>query len=208
MFLSSSRGAAAVAALILLAASLAVTAAPSEWISVFDGKSLNGWMSTGKAVWTVENGQLVGRQGEGGAPGDIFTVKTWANFELEAEWKMRFPGNSGIWFRVAKPNTGYQADILDQGSHPGVLSGSLYCMGKAFIAENRDPSSVKKDDWNSIRIRAVGDEITIVQNGKTIIQVRDSTFRNAGSIGAQVHQGKEFEGMEIRLRNIRLRPLK
>jgi hypothetical protein len=185
----------------------AAACASADWSPLFDGKTLNGWQPQGKAAWSVEDGAIVGRQGPGGAPGDLFTEQKWSDFEIEAEWKMRFPGNSGLWFRYMGPKTGYQADFLDQPSHPGVLSGSLYCMGKAFIAENRDASSVDKNGWNHIRVRAAGDQIVIVQNGKQIVQVRDGSFRGPGSVGIQVHAGKEFEGMEVRLRNVRIRPL-
>ena len=190
--------------------SLAAGAAQAQpgWLSLFDGTSLAGWKAEGKADWRIQDGAIVGRQGAGGTAGDLFTEKQWSDFELEAEWTMRFPGNSGIWFRYAGPKTGYQADFLDQPSHPGVLSGSLYCMGKAFIAENRDASSVNKNGWNKLRIRAAGDRITIEQNGKKVVEVRDGTFAGAGSIGIQVHAGKQFEGMEVRVRNLRLRPLK
>jgi hypothetical protein len=186
---------------------LAAAAEREKWISLFDGKSLKGWRAEGNAAWSVANGELIGRQGPGGAAGDLFSEAQWADFELETEWTMRFPGNSGVWFRVAGPRTGYQADILDQSSHPGVLSGSLYCMGKAFIAENRDASSVNKDGWNKLNIRAAGDQFVIVQNGKKVVDVRDGTFPGAGSVGFQIHAGKPFEGMEARFRNIRLRPL-
>lgn len=192
-----------------LVAAAALMAAPrnGDWIRLLDGKTLRGWRAEGQAAWSVEEGAIVGRQGPGGAAGDLFTERQWADFELEAEWRMRFLGNSGIWFRRAGPNTGYQADILDQSSQPGVLSGSLYAMGKAFLAENRDPASVNKDGWNRIRILAAGDRIMIEQNGKKVVEVRDNTFPGAGSIGIQVHAGKEFDGMEVRVRNLRIRPL-
>jgi hypothetical protein len=77
-------------------------------------------------------------------------------------------------------------------------------MGKAFIAENRDASSVNKDGWNRIRIEVRGPQITIEQNGKKTISVRDDVFRGPGSIGLQVHAGKEFENMEVRIRNMRI----
>ena len=182
-------------------------ASGASWSSPFDGKTLRGWKAEGKAAWSVEKGELVGRPGPDGGAGDLFSVEQWRDFELEAEWKMRFPGNSGIWFRVNGANTGYQADILDEPSYPGVLSGSLYCMGKAFLAENRDASSVKRDGWNRVRIRASGDEFVIVQNGKEVVRVRDHTFPGAGSIGFQVHAGKQFAGMEIRIRKLRVRKL-
>ncbi len=193
----------------LLGGLTAITSAAEteKWIPLFDGKSLKGWRTEGKAAWSISEGAIVGRQGASGSAGDLFTEGQWDNFELDAEWTMRFPGNSGVWFRVAGPRTGYQADFLDQSSHPGVLSGSLYCMGKAFIAENRDPSSVNRDGWNKLRIRAAGDQIVIVQNGKKVVDVRDGAFPGPGSVGIQIHAGKQFEGMEVRIRQIRLRPL-
>lgn len=177
-------------------------------VTLFDGKSLNGWHSTGSARWSVVDGELTGRQGPAGEAGDIFTDNQWANFDLQLEWKLRFPGNSGIWFRFVSPKEAYQADIIDQPSHPGVYSGSLYCAGKMFLAENKDGSTVAKDTWNRMRVRALNDEIVIWQNGKEVVRVRDETFRKPGSIGIQVHAGKEFEGMEVRVRNPRLVPLK
>lgn len=175
---------------------------------IFDGHSLKGWHPEGDATWLVENGELIGRQGPNGAEGDLFTVQQYTNFEFTCEWRMRFPGNSGVWFRVAAPRTGYQADFLDQPSHPGVLSGSLYCMGKAFIAENRNPASVHKDGWNSLLIRAHGDHITIRQNNIEIVNIHDSTFPGPGRLGIQIHKGKSFDGMEVRLRQMKVRELK
>jgi hypothetical protein len=182
--------------------------AQSGWTSLIPGPDLRGWKAEGKASWSVQDGAIVGRQGPGDAAGDLFTEKQWTDFELEAEWTMRFPGNSGIWFRWSGPNTGYQADFIDQPSHPGVLSGSLYCMGKAFIAENRDPSTVNRTGWNRIRISAAGDHLTVEQNGKKVVDIRDTAFPGPGSIGIQIHQGKAFETMEVRIRNLRIRPLK
>ncbi|HTS62171.1 MAG TPA: DUF1080 domain-containing protein [Candidatus Acidoferrales bacterium] len=178
------------------------------WIPLFDGKTLNHWRSEGKAAWSVADGTITGRQGPGGGAGELLTEDKWADFELEAEWKMRFPGNSGIWFRYTDSKSAYQADILDEPkSYPDAFSGSLYCMGKAFLARNSDPSTVHQDDWNRMRIRASGDLIVIALNGKEVVRINDGTFRAAGHIGIQVHAGKEFENMEIRVRAIRLRPL-
>lgn len=175
------------------------------WQNLIEGETLKGWRATGSALWKVEGGELIGRQGPNGEAGDLFSERQWKDFELECEWRMRFPGNSGIWFRVGAPRTGYQADFLDQPSHPGVLSGSLYCMGKAFIAENRDAQSVNRDGWNRLLIRAVGNQIRIEQNGRKVVEVTDSTFADAGSVGIQVHAGKQFDGMEVRVRKFRIR---
>lgn len=186
----------------------AALAAQSKWIPLFNGKTLQGWKPSGQAVWTAERGELVGRQGPGATAGDLFTEQQWSDFELECEWKMKWPGNSGIWFRYTGPDSAYQADILDEPkAYPDAVSGSLYCTGKAFIARNGDASSVKMNDWNRFVVRAAGDHMTISLNGKQVVDVRDGTFPGPGSVGIQVHPGKQFEQMEIRVRKLRLRPL-
>ncbi len=189
------------------ASTVLASAAAAPWIDLFNGKSLDGWHSDGKAIWSAENGEIVGRQGDGGGSGDLFTNQQWKDFELEVDWKMHWPGNSGIWFRYTGPQSAYQADILDQPSHPGVLSGSLYCMGKAFIAENRNAASVHKDGWNHMRITVKGDHIVIESNGQKVVDIHDATFAGKGYVGIQAHAGKDFTGMEVRVKNLRLRPL-
>ena len=190
-----------------LAAGLA-SGADGKWTSLLKGSGLEAWQTEGKAAWSVEHGVLIGRQGPGGASGDIFTKQQWTDFELEAEWHMRWPGNSGIWFRWSGAKTGMQMDILDEPAYPNVFSGSLYCMGKAFVARNADASSVNKDGWNRVRIVVRGDHIVIEQNGRKVVDVHESSFPGPGSIGVQAHAGKDFANMEIRVRNLRIRPLK
>lgn len=192
--------------LVLLGAVLSVSAA--DWVRPLGRDSLSGWKTIGKAQWSVEKGELIGRQGPAGEPGDLFSEATWKDFELEAEWRMTFPGNSGIWFRWAGPKTGCQADFIDnEPAFPGVLSGSVYCMGRQFVGVNKDPASVRKNDWNKLRIRAVGEDIAVWLNGREVVRERDDSQRAPGSIGVQVHAGKQFTGMEVRVRNLRVRSL-
>jgi hypothetical protein len=192
----------------LMTLSQAAWAARGKRVWLFDGKTMDGWKQSGNARWSVERGEIVGKQGPGGAAGDLFTERQWSDFELQCEWKMKWPGNSGLWFRYRGPQSAYQADILNEPrSYPGVLSGSLYCMGKAFVAKNGDASSVNLAGWNRLLVRAASDHLVIVQNGKRVIDTHDNTFPGPGSIGIQVHPGKQFEQMEIRARKLVLRPL-
>ena len=178
-----------------------------SWTDLFDGRSLNGWETTGKARWTVENGVLVGRQGEDGSAGDLFSKERFTNFELEAEWSMKWPGNSGFWFKYQGPGTGCQADFLDQPDEAGILSGSVYCIGPKFVATNRDPKTVNKTGWNRLRMRVSGDKVQVWMNGSQVAGGTVTVFPGAGQVGLQVHPGKIFEGMEIRLRKARIRRL-
>ncbi len=180
--------------------------AEAEWIPLIKGNTLDGWHKMGAAEWRVENGVIMGRQGAGWAGGDLYTDREWTDFEFEGEWKVRWPANSGIWFRRSDLSPGYQIDVLDQPRYPGVLSGSIVRMGKGFIAENRDAASVNREAWNKVRLRVAGDKITVEQNGKQVVEVHDNTF-SRGSLGIEVHGGKTFEGMEISMRNFRARGL-
>ena len=186
----------------------ALTCSAADWVRPFDGKTLQGWKTEGKAEWRVHKGELIGFQGPGGAPGDIFTEAQWKDFELEAEWRMTLPGNSGLWFRWAGAKTGCQADFIDnEPAFPGVLSGSVYCMGEQFVGVNKDPSTVRKDGWNKLRIHALGEAIVVTLNGREVVRTTNRSQPGPGSIGIQVHAGKQFEGMEVRIRNLRIRSL-
>lgn len=174
-------------------------------VQLFNGKDLGGWSAKGNARFSVEDGVLVGRQGPGGAAGDLFSDAQFDDFELEATWAMTWPGNSGIWFRFADSRKAYQADILEY-KKPLCWSGSLYCMAKAFIALNEDPSIVRRHGWNTFRIRAEKDHLLILLNGRKVADVRDDSS-SRGRFGIQVHSGAPFANMAIRVADLRVKPI-
>ena len=181
------------------------TAEP-EWVPLFNGEDLSGWKAIGNGAWTVERGNLVGRQGPEGAAGDLLTEQEFADFELMVTFKMRWPGNSGVWFRYQSPEKAYQADILET-ANPACYSGSLYCPGKMFLAMNEDPDLVNRDLWNTLIIRSEGSHTTITLNDTVVADANDDTT-NRGRIGFQVHAGEPFKEMRITVREVLVRPLK
>ena len=189
--------------------SLAADAAPKKkdegWESLFNGKDTSGWAPVGGAVWTVEDGCLVGKQGPKFAPGDLFTVKEYADFELTVTYKVQWPANSGVWFRYQAPDKAYQADILEY-KNPEAYSGTIYCPAKMFLAANKDKSLEKRDDWNTIKVTAKGDHLVVSLNGKVTGDVHDSLYAK-GKIGFQVHPGEEFKNMKITVKEIKIRTL-
>jgi hypothetical protein len=172
---------------------------------LFNGKDLNGWEATGKARWVVENGLLIGTQGENNAPGDLFTTQSFRDFEVTVTYRAEWPCNSGVWFRFQSPKIAYQADILEY-KKPEAYSGTLYCPGKLFLAANLDKTLENRDGWNTIKIRAQGDHLQIWLNGHQTADVRDTTS-DTGKIGFQVHPGAEFGPMKIVIREVLLREL-
>lgn len=172
---------------------------------IFNGKDLAGWKTSGRATWTVREGNIVGTQGEDNAPGDLFTQATYGDFLLKVTYRVQWPCNSGIWFRYQSPDKAYQADVLEY-KNPECYSGTLYCSGKMFLAMNTDKSIVNRQSWNTMVIRAEGDHLQIWLNDHQVADVHDNTT-DAGHIGFQIHAGSHFGPMKIIVRDVLLEPL-
>lgn len=171
------------------------------WTPLLNGKDLDGWKKpTGQAVFTVEDGALVGTQTTGKG-GDLFTEKEYDNFELRFTYKVVWPANSGVWFRGK-----YQFDILKY-KKPVAFSGTLYCPGKMFITKNLKEELENRDGWNEGQIFANGDHLILWLNGTKVGECHDKTLKK-GPIGIQVHGGGNFKGMKIIIKKMELRPLK
>ncbi len=177
----------------------------NDWLPLFNGEDLTGWEAEGGADWKVEEGQLIGQQGPDNAPGDLFTTKEFADFELVVEYKITWPANSGVWFRYQTPDKAYQADILKY-KDPECYSGSIYCPGKMFLSMNEDPDLEDRDGWNTMKIRAVGDHLQVWLNGKKVGDVHEDSF-DKGRIGFQIHAGDQFGDMAIAVRKAKIRTL-
>lgn len=175
-------------------------ASPENLGSFFDGRSLVGW-DADPAVWSVEQGELVGRAPQG-LPHNTFARSELllGDFRLEVDVKL-LPdtANSGIQFRsVALPNgemRGYQADI-GQG-----WWGLLYEEEGRGILRRAEASPVRPGEWNHYEILAVGDHLQLAINGVRTVDLVDPTGARRGVIGLQVHSGGPTE---VRFRNFQL----
>ena len=178
---------------------------PAGFTRLFNGKDLTGWEATGNARWVVEDGMLVGTQGDDNAPGDLFTTASYDDFLLTVTYRTEWPCNSGVWFRFQSPQVAYQADILEY-KNPVAYSGTLYCPGKMFLAINEDPDLVDRDGWNTIKVRAEGKHVQIWLNGRLVGDVQDDTT-DTGKIGFQIHPGDEFGPMKIVVKEMLLKEI-
>ncbi len=193
------RTAAALCAAIVTFAAAAFAA--GDWTPLFNGKDLTGWKANNPSKYKVEDGCLVGFQ-EDGKGADIFTTGQFDNFELRFTYKVKWPANSGIWFRDR-----YQFDILKY-QRPKTFSGALYypgCKG-TFAIKNLDESLENRDGWNEGLVYANGDHLILWLNGTKVGECRDKSFAK-GRVGIQVHGGNGFKGMRIDLKRIEIRPL-
>lgn len=175
------------------------------WMPLFNGEDLAGWQAEGEASWSVQDGMLVGTQGENNAPGDLFTEGTFDDFVLIVTYRIEWPANSGVWFRYQAPDVAYQADILEY-KNPECYSGTLYCPGKMFLAMNEDKDLVNREGWNTLKIRCEGNHTQIWLNDKQVADVLDDTTE-AGRIGFQIHEGDQFATMKLVVREAKIQPL-
>ena len=76
-----------------------------DWIQLFNGKDLSGWVEVGKEKWTVENGAIHGAA-ISKEYGYLKTEKNYKDFHLALRFKCEGDGNSGVFFHVDfKPGT-------------------------------------------------------------------------------------------------------
>ncbi|MEW4565519.1 family 16 glycoside hydrolase [Bremerella sp. JC770] len=174
-----------------------------EAISLFDGKTLDGWetISSDQAWWRVQDGLITGGSLSQRVPRNTFlaTERSYQNFELKLSIRIQGAGgfiNSGIQIRsIRAPKgsemIGYQVDAGDG------WWGKMYdeSRRKKVIAEAEDLTAVnaaiEKDGWNEYRIVANGPQIQSWINGvKAIDYVEDDpNIPLDGKIGFQVHGG-------------------
>lgn len=93
------------------------------FVSIFDGKTLDGWHVSAKTghsgasghktggKWVVENGAIVGSQDIPGNGGIIITDKKYSDFEVKLEMKNDFGPDSGLFLRSTEDGKAWQAMI-------------------------------------------------------------------------------------------------
>jgi hypothetical protein len=157
-------------------------AAGSGWVSMFNGKNLDGWKANERPeVWTVRDGAIVGD----GDRSHLFWMKEECeNCEFKASVKISDKGNSGMYFRAAfGPGwpKGYEAQV--NSTHPDpVKTGSLYNFVKVF------DRLVEPDTWFTQDIIADGNHIIIKVNDKTTADyVDEKNSFTKGYLALQQH---------------------
>lgn len=194
------------------------------WISLFDGKTLDGWkVNGGRATYKVEDGEIVGTTVEG-SPNTFLCKGDYKDFVLEVEVKCDPRLNSGVQVRshvyqkddptpenrsragvvygpqceIAKKETGTAARFYDEGRRGRWLAEISPGAKDAF----------KDDGWNRYRIVVQGNRYRSWINGIPASDFTDD-MDSRGFIGLQVHGIPKTEGpYEVRWRNIRIRELK
>lgn|SRR5574343_214656 len=149
---------------------------PVVWgtpVKLFNGKDLTGWEALGNNQWIVENGVL--KSPKSGA--NIRSTKTFTDFKLHIEFRYPEHSNSGVYLRGR-----YEVQISDsKGSEPsnGDL-GAIYGFIKPLMNAAKAPG-----EWQSYDITLVGRVVTVMANGKLIIQNQEIPGITGGAIDSE-----------------------
>lgn len=205
-----------------------VRADESDWVSLFDGKTLDGWVQkNGLATYAVENGAIVGRTAPNSPNSFLCTTRDYGDFELEFEVKVDKDLNSGVQIRSktqepteaekAKNEVGRvygpQVEIEWGPAEAGYVYGESTGRGWLTPEERLKPHDhFINEGWNRYRVIAQGPRIQTFINGRQIEDLTDAPIYEthpSGFIGLQVHGvGARTDVLEVRWRNIRIREIK
>ncbi len=203
---------------ILLIHSAAEAKPERGFVSLFDGKTLNGWQDLNKnGGYAVTNGAIACLKGLGG---NLFTTNQYTNFILRFEFRLEPGSNNGIGIRAPIDGDaayqGMELQVLDDTTkkygelQPFQMHGSLY-----GVVPSKTGAQKPVGEWNAQEITADGKKIKVVLNGQTILDTDLSTItdpnilkqhpgilRDSGYIGFLGH------GDYVEFRNIRIKELK
>lgn len=163
---------------------------PEGFQALFNGKDLNGWkglvgnpetrakMSPEELVraqtktdslmrehWSVRDGILY-FDGKGS---HLCTIKEYGDFEMFLDWKIEPGGDSGVYLRGAPQVQIWDVNEWPQGSG-GLYNNQQHPSDPLTLADN------PIGEWNRMRIRMVGEKVTVHLNGKLV--VNNSTLEN------------------------------
>lgn len=184
---------------------LAAAEAAAGWKSLFDGKTLTGWVPAGTADWTVEDGAITFTTGRG----TVATTESFSNFEIRLQFWAAKNANSGVFIRSTPQgngNTLYEINIFDPhqtaptGSILKIVPGTAPAVVHSVLPNRPDTA----EKWNDFEITANGTHLVVTLNGKVASDVHEEQLKLVnGKILLQAG-GPDGPGI-ARFRNIRIR---
>lgn len=195
--------------------------AEGEWVSLFDGKTLKGWVQhNGTATYEVVDGTIKGTTSPGSPNSFLCSEKLYGDFELEFEVKVHNELNSGVQIRSQQKDgngrvNGPQVEIEASGEN-GAEAGYVYgeATGRGWLTREAHlkPHKYFMDgEWNKYRIVAKGNRIQTWINDKPVADLIDDQILEThpkGFIGLQVHSiGKDKGPFDVAWKNIRIKEL-
>ena len=187
------------------------------WITLFDGKTLDGWaVKSGFATYKAEDGAIVGMTASNSPNSFLTSTKAFGDFELTMEVKLDDSAlNSGLQIRSKLKGEQYGGRLYGPQVEiaPG-LAGYIY--GEAtkygWLSQDRKPHTLfPAKQWVPFRVRAVGPKIETWISGEKVaeltLQNELATEHAEGFFGLQVHGVGAKGPYTVRWKNLYLKPL-
>ena len=203
----------------LACCAVAAQAADAPWVSLFNGKDLQGWKNYGQEKWTVTNGELLGEQVTK-AYGYLGTEKSYKDFELTLKFKCEGNGNSGLFYHSSLEGVdikGVQVEIEPRprmkecpGPEPGgTCTGGLYeSAGRGWMIKptQEAEAALKRSEWNEMRVVVRGARTQSWVNGVAAVDYTDPSPKYTdGIVALQLHSGGEGK---MRFKDIKVREIR
>ncbi|MDT0552825.1 MAG: secreted glycosyl hydrolase [Bacteroidetes bacterium MedPE-SWsnd-G1] len=187
---------------------LLMSCASDGTTSLFNGENLDGWTNYGTEKWYVEDGLLVCESGPDEAYGYLATNEHYKDFVLTLKFKQEANGNSGVFIRSTVEGTkvsGWQVEVAPKGKHTGGVYES-YGRGWLIKPEAEKEEALKVGEWNEMKIRVVGNDLTSWLNGTEMVHISDEKIgAGVGSIALQIHDGG---GIKVRWKDLKIKEIK
>ena len=147
-------------------------------VELFNGKDLKGWHESkaGPPDWSVQDGNLVS---PGNGP-ELINEQKFQDFKLHVEFNCGKDANAGVYLRGRYE---VQIETESQGEGPSHHTGGVY----GFLAPTPEQPRTP-DTWQTFDITLVGRSVTVVQNGKTVIDHREIPGITGGALDS--HEGE------------------
>lgn len=147
-------------------------------VELFNGKDLTGWHESkaGPPDWSVKDGNLVS---PGNGP-ELINDAKFQDFKLHVEFNCGKDANAGVYLRGRYE---VQIETESQGEGPSHHTGGVY----GFLAPTPEQPRTP-DTWQTFDITLVGRNVTVVQNGKTVIDNKEIPGITGGALDS--HEGE------------------
>jgi Domain of Unknown Function (DUF1080) len=171
--------------------------APGEdWVSLFNGTDLSGWVKVGNEQWTVQDGVIHG-VAVTKEYGYLMTEKPYRDFHLSLRFLCEGTGNSGVFFHTAfKPGTADVSQGLQFEVDCTIMqhTGGIYGDGRDWIVwpAPENETVVRKGEWNEYLLKVEGNRYVARLNGVQMVDFTDPSPKSSdGGIALQLHSGGE-----------------
>ena len=199
---------------------LSVQEQADGFVSLFNGKNLDGWVGN-KTDYKVDNGEILVEPGGRGESGNLYTGKEYSDFAFRFEFQLTPGANNGIGIRTPLEGdaayVGMEIQVLDNSAPVYANLQKYQYHGSVYgVIPARREFLKPVGEWNEEEIWIQGTRIKVILNGTVIVDGDIAEASRNGTIDHNDHPGLKRtsghigflgQGSTLRFRNIRIKTL-